>query len=153
VVQPFGSRYGCVIVLSDITDAIEADRAKRDFITSVSRELRDPLTAIRGYADLLLRGTAGPLNRAQPALLSIAKNNANRLANLNNDIQTIGLIDSERITQNFSFESLTITDLIQEALGARRREIERKSLSVSVAVAAGMPPIVADRWHIGQVLL
>jgi signal transduction histidine kinase len=153
VVQPFGSRYGCVIVLSDITDAIESDRAKRDFITSVSRELRDPLTAIRGYADLLLRGTAGPLNRAQRALLSIAKNNANRLANLNNDIQTIGLIDSERITQNFSFEPLAITDLIQEALGTLRREIERKSLSVSVAVAAGMPPIVADRWHIGQVLL
>jgi signal transduction histidine kinase len=152
VIQPYGSRHGCVIVLSDITSAIEADRAKRDFITSVSRELRDPLTSIRGYADLLLLGTAGALNSAQWAFLSILKNNANRLMRLNNDIQTIGLIDSERLKQNFSFAPVAIADVFQEATLALRREIERKSLAVSAAVADGLPPVIADAWHIVQVV-
>jgi signal transduction histidine kinase len=152
VIQPYGSRHGCVIVLSDITGAIEADRAKRDFVTSVSRELRDPLTSIRGYADLLLFGTAGALNGAQRALLSIVKNNANRLANLNNDIQTIGLIDSERLKQNFSFAPVAIADVLQEATQALRREIERKSLAVSIAVAERLPLVIADGWHIVQVV-
>jgi signal transduction histidine kinase len=152
VIQPYGSRHGCVIVLSDITGAIEADRVKRDFITSVSRELRDPLTSIRGYADLLLLGTAGALNGAQRAFLSIVKNNANRLARLNNDIQTIGLIDSERLKQNFTFAPVSIADVLQEAARALRREIERKSLGVSVAVAQRLPPVIADGWHILQVV-
>jgi signal transduction histidine kinase len=152
VIQPYGSRHGCVIVLSDVTGAIEADRAKRDFITSVSRELRDPLTSIRGYADLLLFGTAGALNGAQRALLSIVKNNANRLANLNNDIQTIGLIDSERLKQNFSFAPVAIADVLEEATRTLRRDIERKSLGASITLAERLPPVVADGWHILQVV-
>jgi signal transduction histidine kinase/putative methionine-R-sulfoxide reductase with GAF domain len=152
VIQPYGSRYGAVIVLSDITSAIEADRANRDFITSVSRELRDPLTSIRGYADLLLMKTAGQLNEAQQSLLEIVKNNANRLANLNNAIQMIGLIDSDRIRRTFSFELVDIEVLLQEAIWAQRREIGRKSLMVQVAVAAHLPALRTDKWHVEYVV-
>jgi signal transduction histidine kinase/putative methionine-R-sulfoxide reductase with GAF domain len=151
IVQPFGSRYGAVIVLSDITSAIEADRANRDFITSVSRELRDPLTSIRGYADLLLMNTAGSLNQAQQALLGIVKNNANRLTDLNNAIQMIGLIDSERIKRTFSFEPVDIEALLRESIWIQRREIGRKRLMVQVAVAARIPMLRTDKWHVEYV--
>jgi signal transduction histidine kinase len=50
------------IVLNDITAEIEAGRAKHDFISSVSREQRDPHTAIKGFNDLLCHETAGRLN-------------------------------------------------------------------------------------------
>ena len=153
VIQPYGSPYGCVIVLSDITREIEAYRAKRDFITSVSRELRDPLTAIRGYVDLLLFGTAGPLNEAQRSLLSIVKRNANRLADLNNDIQTIGLIDSDRIEPNLSFEQVDLASVFYDVLQTLRRDIERKSLCVTIDTTEGLPSITADVWHVTQIVL
>ena len=101
VVRPDGIRYGSVAVLRDVTREIEADRAKRDFISSVSHELRTPLTSIKGYVDLLLLGAAGPLGEGQQSFLSVVKNNANRLMDLINDILEIGRIDADKIRLNF----------------------------------------------------
>src|SRR5262249_9015893 len=63
-----------------------------------------------------------------------------------------GLIDSERLKQNFSFAPVSIADVLQEAIQGLRRQIERKSLVVSAAVAERLPPAIADAWHIVQVV-
>ncbi len=151
VVRPDGIQYGSVAVLRDITREIEADRAKRDFISSVSHELRTPLTSIKGYVDLLLLGAAGPLADGQQSFLNVVKNNANRLMDLINDILEIGRIDADKIQLNF--ESISIGLVFQDILQTMRAEIERKSTNVKLDVASDLPTITADPRRVTQVIL
>jgi GAF domain-containing protein len=151
VVRPDGIRYGSVAVLRDITREIEADRAKRDFISSVSHELRTPLTSIKGYVDLLLLGAAGPLAEGQQSFLSVVKNNANRLMDLINDILEIGRIDADKIQLNF--EQVGMGLVFQDILQTMRAEIERKSTNVRVDVQSDLPTITADPRRVTQVVL
>jgi signal transduction histidine kinase len=151
VVRPDGIQYGSVAVLRDITREIEADRAKRDFISSVSHELRTPLTSIKGYVDLLLLGAAGPLAEGQQSFLNVVKNNANRLMELINDILEIGRIDADKIHLNF--EPVGMGMVFQDVLQTMRAEIERKATNVKIDVANDLPTIIADPRRVTQVVL
>ena len=146
-----GNLYGSVVVLRDITREIEADRAKRDFISSVSHELRTPLTSIKGYVDLLLLGAAGQLSEGQLSFLSVVKNNANRLMDLINDILEIGRIDANKI--QLAFEQVHIEHIFQDVLQTLQAEIDRKQLAVTTSVADDVPPITADPRRLTQVVL
>lgn len=70
----------------------ELDRLKSDFLGNVSHELRTPLTSIRGFADNLLDGVAGPLTDRQRHGLVRIRENAERLVRM-----VSGLLDLTRI--------------------------------------------------------
>ncbi len=149
--DPRGAIYGHVIVLRDVTREIEADRAKREFISSVSHELRTPLTAIKGYTELMIFGTAGAVSDGQQTYLSIIKNNTMRLVELVDDLLMIGRLDSEKL--DLSFEPTDMTSIITEVLQTLRTEIDRKKMHVGVEIAPIMRPIVADSRRLRQVVL
>lgn len=151
VVDPSSTLYGSVVVLRDVTREIEADRAKRDFISSVSHELRTPLTAIKGYVDLLTLGAAGPINETQGSFLGVVKNNANRLMELINDILEIGRIDANKIQLNF--EPIDMRELLRDVLETMHAEIERKHMRVLLTLADGLPTVEADTRRLTQVVL
>ncbi len=151
VVSSDGVPYGSVAVLRDVTREIEADRAKRDFISSVSHELRTPLTSIKGYVDLLLLGAAGPVSEGQLSFLGVVKNNANRLMELINDILEIGRIDSHKI--NLTFEQIDVGHVFSDVLQTLRAEVDRKSLVISSDVQEDLPEITADPRRVTQVVL
>jgi PAS domain S-box-containing protein len=151
VVSSDGVPYGSVAVLRDITREIEADRAKRDFISSVSHELRTPLTSIKGYVDLLLLGAAGPISEGQLSFLSVVKNNANRLMDLINDILEIGRIDAHKITLNF--EQVDVGHVFHDVLQTLRAEIDHRSIVVKIELQDDLPDVSADPRRLTQVVL
>jgi signal transduction histidine kinase len=151
-VGPQGSvQYGNVVVLRDITREIEADRAKRSFISSVSHELRTPLTSIKGYVDLLLLGAAGQVTEGQLSFLNVVKNNANRLMDLINDILEIGRIDEGKV--QLHFEKARIEDLVADVMQTLRAEIDRKQMEAVVEIESGLPEIVVDPRRLTQVIM
>lgn len=64
------------------------DRARDEFVSAVSHELRSPLTSIRGYLELLHDGDAGALNGEQSARVEVVQRNAVRLSTLIEDLLT-----------------------------------------------------------------
>jgi PAS domain S-box-containing protein len=144
-----GGIYGDVVVLRDITAEIEADRAKRQFISDVSHELRTPLTAIRGYVDLLLLSARDNLTEQQAEFLGVAKTNANRLMDLINDILDISRFEAGKI--QLAFEQVDVAAIIQDVTQSLRLEAEKKQMKVSVEVAEGLPSIEADQKRLTQV--
>ena len=81
-----GRVAGVVGVLRDLTKDAEIDRARSEFISAVSHELRGPATSIKGYADLLQSEAVGPLSAAQKELIGVLKRNSDRMADLINDL-------------------------------------------------------------------
>jgi signal transduction histidine kinase len=59
------------------------------FISTVSHDLRTPLSSIIGFSDILLGGRAGSLNSLQTEFLGLVKLGANQLVNLVDDLMDI----------------------------------------------------------------
>jgi PAS domain S-box-containing protein len=64
-----GQPVGTIQVIRDVTREQQIDRAKTEFVSLASHQLRTPLTAMRWYIELLLRGKMGELNVDQHAAL------------------------------------------------------------------------------------
>jgi signal transduction histidine kinase len=105
---------------------LELDRMKDQFVSTISHELRTPITAIIGYLELMLDGEAGELTEQQVRFLEIVSRNSDRLFRLVNDILTVARIDAGRLTLEPAH-----VDLVALAAG----EVE------SARVAAGVKEI------------
>jgi PAS domain S-box-containing protein len=149
VIGPGGQRYGDVMVLRDITREIEADEAKRQFISDVSHELRTPLTAIKGYVDVLLLSGTQSLSEDQVSYLGIIKNNTNRLKSLIEDILEFSRPDASK---RLNFAQVAVTEVIDEAVQAMRLDYERKAMSVIIDAPKSLPTVMADQKRITQVV-
>ncbi len=141
---------GTVSVFRDITREAAVDRMKSELISTVSHQLRTPMTSIKGYTDLLYLETVGEINEAQRRFLSIIKSNAERLALLANDLLDISRIETGRIRLNLEFIHLSaITDEIASSL---RGQIEEKDLSLKMDIPENLPPTCGDRDRVTQIL-
>lgn len=84
------TQLGSVVVLRDITREVESDKLKDEFITSVSHELKTPLTAIKGYNNLLkMILEMKPANQLEERQLSIVRTMDKELTDLDNLIQAM----------------------------------------------------------------
>jgi two-component system phosphate regulon sensor histidine kinase PhoR len=77
-----------LVVLEDITDALALPRIKADFVANASHELKTPLTAIRGYLELL-REEPGNVH-----YLDIVERNVDRLIALSSDISLLSRLEN-----------------------------------------------------------
>jgi len=108
--------YTCII--HDIAARKKVDRLKSEFVSTVSHELRTPLTSITGALGLLVGGAVPEVPIKAMDLLVIAKNNAERLGRLVNDI-----LDIEKL--EFGKLQLDITDC--DANELMRQAIDQNS--------------------------
>lgn len=77
----------------DITKAKETDRAKTEFVSLASHQLRTPLSSISLSAELLLRGISGPLEEKQRKYLEEIYNSTQRMAELINALLNISRLE------------------------------------------------------------
>jgi PAS domain S-box-containing protein len=142
---------GTVSVFRDVTRDVEVDRMKSEFISNVSHELRTPMTSIRGYADLLIGGMAGEVSDMQKGFLNTIKSNADRLADLVNDLLNISRIDSGR--DRLRLDNVALDQIIQQVVeGLRgRSRFESKGLTITANIDPSLPRIQADYIKLIQV--
>ena len=72
-------KEGLVTILYDITSEAESQRARDEFIASLSQELRTPMTSITGYTDLLVGESVGMLGEMQRKFLQRIRANIERM--------------------------------------------------------------------------
>ena len=140
---------GAAVVLQDVTKFRLVDQLKSDMVSTVSHELKTPLTSVQMAIHLLLEEAVGPLTAKQVELLLAARQDSERLLAMVNN-----LLDLTRIEQGqvrLELVEVASADLVSEALhrfetGARAAGIELKA-----DVAFGLPPVRVDRERIGHV--
>lgn len=129
-------------------EAEEASRLKDDFLAMISHELRAPLTAILGWAQMLRAGT---LDRtaAERALATIERN-AKSQAHLVGD-----LLDASRIaTGKLRLEKkpCELRELIDAAIDAVRPSVEAKSLRLQIVMEPWVGPFEGDPERMKQIV-
>jgi PAS domain S-box-containing protein len=144
---------GTVSIFRDITQEVELDRLKSEFVATVSHELRTPMTSINGYVEILLSESAGPLNQGQKRFLQVVEENTSRLGTLVNDLLDISTIEAGRA--ELFIEAFAIQDLLEDARNYIEQcsQEDEKVIQVTVSTDPDLAPVIADKDRIRQVLL
>jgi signal transduction histidine kinase len=128
----------------------QANDAKSQFVSTVSHELKIPMTSIRGYTDILRRGMAGPISESQGEMLNIIRNNVDRMAVLVSDLSDISRIETGRL--RLEVGPVSASQALEETLTSLRPAVEAKGQRLSMEIAADLPPVLADRARLAQIL-
>ena len=110
----------------------ELDKAKSDFVSSISHELRSPLTSTLGYLEILGDGGAGELSDEQAHMVAVADRNAKRLKALIEDLLTLSRIESGSF--GVKFRPVEISSVITQAVAQHAAFAQDRGVRVTVDV-------------------
>jgi two-component system NtrC family sensor kinase len=138
---------GQAVVLHDITHFKELDRIKSEFVTTVSHDLRSPLTAILGYVELIER--AGPLNQTQFDFVERVRISVEQITALVTDLLDLGRIESGLDTSN---EKANLARLAQYALDGLRTTARSRRIDLQGRIEEPLPNIYGDPVRLRQMI-
>ncbi len=144
-----GESIGAVVVFRDITQRLEVDRMKDEFVSIVSHELRTPLTSIRGALGLVESGSLGGLTPQAQRMVSIALDSSVRLGRLINDILDVERIHSGVLPMNLGVHPAR--DLIEVAVEQVDLLADRAQIRIEIGCTDGT--VLADSDRITQTLI
>ncbi|MBI1971574.1 MAG: hypothetical protein HYS52_01890 [Candidatus Wildermuthbacteria bacterium] len=128
------------------------DRAKSEFLSIASHQLRAPLTAVKGYLSLLLEGTYGSVSDKQKKPLASMYESNERLIRLVNDLLNLSRIESGRIEMNW--QQSNIEKVTRNVLEELKIKAEEKGLALNFEKQeAQIPPIRMDADKIRNAIL
>ena len=127
-------------------------KAKSEFISIASHQLRTPLTAIKGYISMILEGAYGSIvEKAKKPMESVYKSNE-RLIKLINDLLSVSRIESGKI--ELELQKSSIEEIISNIISVLKIEAEKKNLYLKwEKPAEPLPKILIDQDKIRQVIL
>ncbi len=141
---------GAVVLMQDITRAVEADRAKSEFIATASHELRTPLSGLKGFVDVFLISGTDNLNESQHMFLETIKRQTDNMVQMVNDLLEMARLEQGKIRTERRWVNLESS--IEEALTSLAALIERRQVAVQMALDADLPSIWIDSLHLRRIL-
>jgi len=127
------------------------DKAKSEFLSIASHQLRTPLSIMKGYLSMILEGNYGNVS---PKIRNITENlfqTNEQLIKLVNNLLNISRIEAGKMEMNL--ENISITNLIKETIKEIEPEAKEKGLYIVYKEKTKIPYIQIDPDKIKQVLL
>ena len=110
----------------------ELDQRKSEFVSLASHQLRAPLTAIKGYASLLLEGSFGKLAVKPKEATERIFESSNRLVAIVEDFLTISRIEQNRL--EYHFENTDIKKIVSTIFEEMKQTADQKGVALSFVV-------------------
>jgi PAS domain S-box-containing protein len=138
---------GYALTMQDITYLKEVERIRREFVHTVSHDLRSPLTSVIGYSELVER--AGPLNDDQREFVGRIQDSIQHITSLINDLLDLGKIEAGMDTRR---ELVPLEGILRYTLDMLQGQIKSKQLNVQTRIASPLPPLRGNPVRLRQVL-
>ena len=123
-------KKGDVIMLKNITEFRELDTAKTTFISTISHELKTPISAILMSLQLLNDKRIGELNEEQADLSQSIKENSERLLNITGELLNMTQVESGKL--QLKPKITKPIELIEYAIKANRVQAEKFGIQIEV---------------------
>ncbi len=135
---------------AELAQAREIDRLKSNFVSSISHDLRTPLTSIKGYAEFLEDGIGGELSDEQREFVAQIERGARRLENLVDDLLDFARFDAGTFT--LRCEPTDLGSMLSEVAQSMQPQCEENRLQLKVSLPP--EPLVGsfDQKRIERVL-
>ena len=132
-------------------EALEAaDRIKSAFVSHVSYQLREPLTSIIGFNQMLASGTFGEMNEKQAEYVDNIGKASATLENVINDILDLATIDAG--VMELELNRINIAEALQEAGQLVKDRLIRSKLHLEIDISDAKTTIIADGRRLKQIL-
>jgi PAS domain S-box-containing protein len=143
-----GQRMGRVCVLRDITYFKELDQAKSEFVSTVSHDLRSPLTLMRGYATML--EMVGELNEQQSGYIRKIVGAVEGMSHLVNNLLDLGRIEAG---VDLQLEMVLVHDVVERVISNEQPSASMKRITLAADVPSETVPLIeADKELLLQAL-
>lgn len=134
-----------------LVEAQMANRAKSEFLSSISHEFRTPLNAILGFSQLLLGHGSERLAPEQRDHIDEIMRAGDSLSGLVADILDLAKIEAGKVS--VTLEAVPLGTVLQECRSAVQPQASGRGISVLEPIAADLPPVLADPLRLKQALL
>lgn len=134
---------GVTLVLADVTQLRQIDEAKSSLISTVSHELKTPLTSIQMSIHLLMEDQIGPLNERQRELVMAAREDSDRLRRIIENLLEMGRLQAGRASMQL--EAVEPVELIRQAAAAMESAFAEKHIRFEWTAPTELPAARADR--------
>jgi two-component system phosphate regulon sensor histidine kinase PhoR len=138
---------GVLAVFVDVTALRRLESIRRDFVANASHELRSPLTTVRAAAETLR--TMGDDRQAAERFVELIERNAERLANLIDDLLELSRIESREL--ELHLEELDLASVAERTISQHAHRARLKKIALSHDLAAA-PRVRADPRAVEHIL-
>ena len=137
-----GETLGAIEVFRDVTHEREVDKAKTEFVSLASHQLRTPLTAINWYTEMLLAGDVGKVTRKQKQYLDEIYGAGKRMVDLVGALLNVSRIDLGTFAIDPS--PMRVTDIAESVIKEMEIQVRAHKISVRKKYEKNLPVINAD---------
>ena len=143
-------KLGHVIILKNITEFKELDSAKTTFISTISHELKTPISAIMMSLQLLEDRRIGSLNKEQEQLSQSIKENGERLLNITGELLNMTQVEAGKL--QLMPKITRPIELIEYAIKANQVQADKFNIHIEVDYDENTKKLFVDSEKIAWVL-
>jgi signal transduction histidine kinase len=133
------------------SSSVAASNEQAEVVTSISQELRQPMSSIVGYTDLLLGESVGILGALQRKFVERIKSSTERIDNLINDLIQVTTLETELNT--LKPEAVDLNLIIDNAMSYTSSQVREKNITMHLDLPKDIATIHADREALQQILI
>lgn len=127
----------------------QLDKLKDEFVFIIAHELRSPITAIRGYLELITTDPSQKLDNNLKTLLLKSFSTSNKLANLVSLLLEVARLETGKI--RFYLQKIELKASVEAALNELKHDIEQKEVQVTTSVEEGNITLI-DKERLEEIL-
>jgi signal transduction histidine kinase len=139
---------GVALIMNDMTLVHQQRELKRGVLSTVSHQLKTPLTSLRMSIHLLLDEKVGTVNDKQAELLLAAREDSERLVTILSELLDLNRIESGAV---LTVKPLYPADIARESLETFHGEAKDKGVALVQDIPDGLPAVLADHGKITHV--
>jgi signal transduction histidine kinase len=127
------------------------DKAKDEFVSMASHQLRTPLTSVKGYISMVLEGDAGKVNDMQAHLLQESFNSSERMVHLINDFLNVSRLQTGKFL--IDKHPVDLAKVVGQELDSLANNAAVRGLSFTYKAPKNFPILDIDEGKIRQVIM
>ena len=132
--------------------ADRAASAKSDMLARISHEVRTPLNAIIGFAEVMIAERFGALgNERYIEYMKDIRASGERVVAIINDLLDLSRIETGKL--DLAFANQNLNDLVEQCVAVMQPQANRERIIIRTSLAHMLPPVVADARALRQIAL
>lgn len=131
-----------IVLFRDITEEKKIDKAKSEFVSLASHQLRTPLSTINWYSEVLLNGDVGKLKKEQEKYVETVYHASKRMGDLVNALLNVSRLELGTFT--VKPEETDVRALLKSTLAEHKQQIELKSIQCTTRLSK-IPLMMIDQ--------
>ncbi len=140
-----------VMIISDVTEEIKAEKAREEFISIASHELRTPMTIIKNYLWMLQNKKGGDLTQKQDEYVNKALSGTDRMLKLIHDMLDVSKLEQGKL--ELHPVEMDISAMVNDIASDFKVKAEIKGIEMRVELDDNLPKVRADEDKLREVII